>query len=128
EFWRKRAEYLEANGPQGYESFIKELETAHEQELKELDRFLEVVLQANEPSILPDGSFDELKGWANRNYLGLDGTTEPFLAPDKRAVSSDRALDILTTEVNDGQLDADLFKLFIAGKVFQRQIADDSTT
>ncbi|HEX9217904.1 MAG TPA: HD domain-containing phosphohydrolase [Gemmatimonadales bacterium] len=219
EFWRKRAEYLEANGPQGYESFIKELETAHEQELKELDRFLEVVLQANEPSILPDGSFDELKGWANRNYLGLDGTTEPFLSPDevryltirkgslddaerheieshvshtyqflqripwtrelqqipliayghhekmdgrgyprrvtgeaipiqtrmmtisdiydaltaqdrpyKRAVSSDRALDILTTEVNDGQLDADLFKLFIAGKVFQRQIADDSTT
>ena len=48
--------------------------------------------------------------------------------PYKRAVSSDRALDILTTEVNDGQLDADLFKLFIAGKVFQRQIADDSTT
>src|SRR5439155_1089476 len=44
--------------------------------------------------------------------------------PYKRAVSIDRALDILTTEVNEGQLDPDLFKLFIDGKVFQRQIED----
>src|SRR5206468_351966 len=43
----------------------------------------QVLIQANEPSILPDGSFDELKGWANRNYLGLNGTTEPFLSPDE---------------------------------------------
>ena len=42
--------------------------------------------------------------------------------PYKRAVSIDRALDILTTEVKEGQLDADLFKLFIDGKVFQRQV------
>jgi len=44
--------------------------------------------------------------------------------PYKRAVSTDRALDILTTEVKEGQLDPDLFKLFIDGKVFQRQIED----
>jgi HD-GYP domain-containing protein (c-di-GMP phosphodiesterase class II) len=213
EFWRKRTEFLEANGKTGYDDFIKELTAAHEQELKELDRFLEIVLQANEPTILPDGSFDELKAWAKRNYLGLDGVSEPFLSPDemryltirkgslddaerheieshvthtyqflqripwtrelhqipliayghhekmdgrgyprritadaipvqtrmmtisdiydaltaqdrpyKRAVSTERALDILTTEVKDGQLDADLFKLFIDGKVFERQM------
>src|SRR6266545_3116221 len=212
EFWRKRAEFLESNGKQGYESFIKELEQAHQQELQELDRFLEIVLQANEPSILPDGSFEELKAWSKRNYLAFDGATEPFLSPDemryltirkgslddaerheieshvthtfqflqripwtkelqqipliayghhekmdgrgyprritgeaiplqtrmmtisdiydaltaqdrpyKRAVSIDRALDILTIEVKEGQLDAELFKLFIDGKVFQRQ-------
>ena len=213
EFWRKRAEFLEAHGKQGYDGFIQELEAAHEQELKELDRFLEIVLNANEPSILPDGSFEELAAWSKRMYLGFDGTTEPFLSPDevryltirkgslddaerheieshvthtyqflqripwtrelqqipliayghhekmdgrgyprrvtadaipiqtrmmtisdiydaltaqdrpyKRAVSIDRALDILTTEVKEGQLDADLFKLFIDGKVFQRQV------
>ena len=212
EFWRKRAEFLESNGKQGYASFIKELEQAHQQELQELDRFLEIVLQANEPSILPDGSFEELKAWSQRNYLAFDGATEPFLSPDemryltirkgslddaerheieshvthtfqflqripwtrelqqipmiayghhekmdgrgyprritgeaiplqtrmmtisdiydaltaqdrpyKRAVSIDRALDILTIEVKEGQLDAELFKLFIDGKVFQRQ-------
>ena len=212
EFWRKRAEFLESNGKQGYASFIKKLEAAHQQELQELDRFLEIVLQANEPSILPDGSFEELKAWSQRNYLAFDGATEPFLSPDemryltirkgslddaerheieshvthtfqflqripwtrelqqipmiayghhekmdgrgyprritgeaiplqtrmmtisdiydaltaqdrpyKRAVSIDRALDILTIEVKEGQLDAELFKLFIDGKVFQRQ-------
>ena len=213
EFWRKRAEFLESHGKKDYESFIKELSEAHEQELKELDRFLEIVLQANEPTILPDGSFDELKAWAKRSYHGLDGVPEPFLSPDemryltirkgslddaerheieshvthtyqflqripwtrelqqipliayghhekmdgrgyprrvtadaipvqtrmmtisdiydaltaqdrpyKRAVSTDRALDILTDEVKDGQLDPDLFKLFIDAKVFDRQI------
>ncbi len=217
EFWRKRAEFLETHGKNGYDRFIKELEAAHEQELKELDRFLEVVLQANEPSILPDGSFDELKAWSKRNYLAFDGATEPFLSDDeiryltirkgslddaerheieshvthtfeflqripwtrelqqipliayghhekmdgrgyprritadgipiqtrmmtisdiydaltaqdrpyKRAVSIDRALDILTTEVKEGQLDADLFKLFIDGKLFQHP-AEDAT-
>ncbi|HEX9293233.1 MAG TPA: HD domain-containing phosphohydrolase [Gemmatimonadales bacterium] len=217
EFWRKRAEFLEAHGKNGYDRFIKELEAAHEQELKELDRFLEIVLQANEPSILPDGSFDDLKAWSKRSYLAFDGATEPFLSDDemryltirkgslddaerheieshvthtfeflqripwtrelqqipliayghhekmdgrgyprritadaipvqtrmmtisdiydaltaqdrpyKRAVSVDRALDILTTEVKEGQLDPDLFKLFIDGKLFQRP-AEDAT-
>jgi hypothetical protein len=211
EFWRKRAEFLETHGKKGYDGFVKQLEEAHAQELRELDRFLEMVLQANEPSILPDGSFEELQGWAKRTYLAMDGATEPFLSPDemrfltirkgslddaerheieshvshtfqflqripwtrelqqipliayghhekmdgrgyprritgeaipiqsrmmtisdiydaltaqdrpyKRAVSLDRALDILGHEVQAGQLDAALFQLFIDGKVFQR--------
>ena len=216
EFWRKRAEFLEQNGKGDYKAYIKDLETAHEQELKELDHFLEIVLQANEPSILPDGSFEELKAWSKRSYQAMDGATEPYLSPDemryltirkgslddaerheieshvthtyqflqripwtrelqqipiiayghheklvgrgyprritaeaiplqtrmmtisdiydaltaqdrpyKRAVSTDRALDILTAEVKEGQLDAELFQLFIEGKVFQRQVSKE---
>ena len=44
--------------------------------------------------------------------------------PYKRAVSRDRAIDIMTDEVQDGQLDRDLFTLFIEGKVFQRPVAE----
>ena len=219
EFWRKRAEFLEQNGTKGYQGFVQALEAAHQEELTELDRFLEIVLHANEPSILPDGSFEELKAWSKRTYLGLDGVTEPFLSADemryltirkgslddaerheieshvshtyqflqripwtrelqeipiiayghhekldgrgyprritgdaipiqtrmmtisdiydaltaqdrpyKRAVSHERALDILTTEVKEGQLDDDLFKLFIEGRVFQRQLSDDASS
>ena len=215
EFWRKRAEYLESRGKKGYEGFVKDLEGAHRQELMELDRFLEIVLQANEPSILPDGSFEELKAWSKRTYLAFDGAIEAFLSPDemryltirkgslddaerheieshvthtfqflqripwtrelqqipliayghhekldgrgyprritaegisiqtrmmtisdiydaltaqdrpyKRAVSTDRALEILSHEVQEGQLDSDLFKLFIDGKVYQRSVAE----
>jgi HD-GYP domain-containing protein (c-di-GMP phosphodiesterase class II) len=215
EFWRRRAEFLEQSGKQGYDGFVQELEGAHVQELQELDRFLDIVLKANEPSILPDGSFEELKSWSKRAYVGLDGTMEPFLSPDeiryltirkgslddaerheieshvthtyqflqripwtrelqqipliaythhekldgrgyprritgdaipiqtrmmtisdiydaltaqdrpyKRAVSNDRAIEIMSTEVKDGQLDHDLFKLFIEAKVFARPQAE----
>ena len=222
ELWRKRAEFLEQNGKNGYEEFAQALAAAHQQELQELDRFLEIVLQANEPTILPDGSFEELKAWSKRKYLGLDGEQKTFLSPDemnyltirkgsldeaerheiethvthtyeflqkipwtrelkqipdiayahhekldgrgyprrivagefwtmgdgipiqtrmmtisdiydaltaqdrpyKRAVSSDRAIDIMSNEVKDGQLDKYLFKLFIEGKVFYHQAAE----
>ncbi len=196
EFWRKRAEFLEQHGTKDYRAFVQQLEAVHQQELNELDRFLEIVLHANEPSILPDGSFEELKAWSKRSYLGLDGATEPFLSPDemryltirkgslddaerheieshvthtyqflqripwtrelqqipliayghhekldgrgyprritgeaipiqtRMIVSSDRAIDIMSNEVKDGQLDHDLFQLFIEAKVFQRPQAE----
>jgi len=214
EFWRKRAEFLESNGKKGYDAFVQELEASHRRELAELDRFLETVLQANEPSILPEGSFEELQGWAGRTYLGFDGQTESFLTPDevrylmikkgslddserleieshvthtfqflqripwtrelqqipliayghhekldgrgyprrvtgesipiqtrmmtisdiydaltaqdrpyKRAVPLERALDILTQEVKEGQLDAELYRLFVDGRVFEKAAA-----
>ena len=40
--------------------------------------------------------------------------------PYKRAVPRDRALSILTDEVNAGQLDAELFRLFVEGQVFTK--------
>jgi len=41
--------------------------------------------------------------------------------PYKPAVPADRALDILGKEVQSGQLDQELFRLFIDGKVFQQR-------
>jgi HD-GYP domain-containing protein (c-di-GMP phosphodiesterase class II) len=41
--------------------------------------------------------------------------------PYKRALPTTRALDILTEEVKAGMLDAELFRLFIEGKVFEQQ-------
>jgi HD-GYP domain-containing protein (c-di-GMP phosphodiesterase class II) len=40
--------------------------------------------------------------------------------PYKRAVPTTKALDILTQEVKAGQLDPDLYQLFVEGKVFER--------
>lgn len=39
--------------------------------------------------------------------------------PYKRALSAERALDILSMEVKSGKLDSDLFKLFLEAKVFE---------
>ena len=40
--------------------------------------------------------------------------------PYKRAISTDRALDILKMEVGDGLLDPALVETFIEAKVFER--------
>ena len=40
--------------------------------------------------------------------------------PYKRAVPLQRALDIMSSEVKDGMLDGDLFRLFVEGKVFEK--------
>lgn len=49
-------------------------------------------------------------------YDALSAADRPY----KRAVSTSRALDILDMMVRDGQLDSDLFRLFVDAKVFER--------
>ena len=83
EFWRKRAEFLERNGKADYERFRAELEERHARELAELDRFVEVVLRANEPSVLPEGSFDDLMEYARRTYQDMDGQERPYLTDNE---------------------------------------------
>src|SRR5207245_938656 len=60
EFWRKRAEFLETHGRKGYEQFLQTLQQEHAAELAELERFMATVLQANEPTVIPDTHFDRL--------------------------------------------------------------------
>jgi HD-GYP domain-containing protein (c-di-GMP phosphodiesterase class II) len=210
DFWRKRTERLEIQGREGYDEFVLTLEAAHLAEVGELDRFLALVLQANEPTVLPEGSFEEIKAIADRTYPGVNGDNLPLLSADevryltirkgslddaerheieshvthtyrflqeipwtrelqqipiiafghhekldgtgyprrisgeaipiqtrmmtisdiydaltaqdrpyKPAVARDKALDIMSHEVHGGQLDVDLFRVFVDAKVFE---------
>ena len=209
EFWRQRAEFLEAHGRSGYDDFLKRLEGELEHEVRNLERFLGAVLDANEPTVLPAGRFEELLALARCTYQDLSGESRPYLSdeemryltipkgsldeserleieshvtntyrflqqipwtrelqhvpiiayghheklngggyprrvtgdaipiqtrmmtisdiydaltaadrPYKPAVASAHALDIMAEEVRTGQLDQELFRLFVDGKVF----------
>jgi len=211
EYHRRRAEWLLANPREGYEAYLASLDEEHRRDLEDCERFLKTVLQSNEPTVLPEGSFEELQTLAQRSYTDIDGAAQPYLNDDevrfltirkgslddaerleieshvthtyrfllqipwtkelsqipliayghhekldgkgyprhtkapeipiqtrmmtisdifdaltaadrpyKRAVPLQRALDIMTDEVKGGMLDADLFRLFIEGKVFDR--------
>ena len=210
EFHRSRAEYLLKNGSGGYSEFIAGLEANHRRKTDELDQFMHLVLDSNEPTLLAEGSFDDLQKYAEQFYEDLDGREQPYLTDDevrflsirkgsldeaerleieshvthtyrfllqipwtkelqsipaiayghhekingsgyprkasgdlipiqtrmmtiadiydaltaadrpyKRAVPTDRALGILTDETGAGQLDPELFRLFVEGRVFQ---------
>jgi len=209
EFWRKRAEFLERCGREGYDDFLRGLEEEHGAELRELGRFMEAVMRANEPTVLPARRFEELSSLARRTYEDVTGKARRYLSDDemryltipkgsldeterleieshvthtyrflqqipwtrelqqipiiayghhekldgagyprhvtgeaipiqtrmmtisdiydaltaadrpyKPAVASVRALDIMAEEVKAGQLDQELFRLFVDGKVF----------
>ena len=211
DFWQKRAQFLEEHGKKGYPSFGEKLDEEQKNALAELDRFLEVVLQSNEPSLLPEQSKHDLSAFSRRMYADLSGAPQPapdpgrsaipdhsrkgsldeaerleieshvthtfnFLKeipwtrelkripdiayghhekldgrgyprkiqgeaipiqtrmmtisdifdaltaqdrPYKRAVPAERALDIMKQEVTQGQLDGELYRLFVEGKVFE---------
>ncbi len=210
DFWRQRAEFLEKAGEDGYQPFLARIEAELQRELGELDRFLEMVIQSNEPSLLPAEHAKGLTDYAQQTYLNLAGERQPLLTPDevrfltipkgsldeserleieshvthtfnflqqipwtpelaeipviafghhekldgsgypkhkqaseippqtrmmtisdiydaltaqdrpyKRAVPTPRALDIMSEEVKQGQLDKDLFKVFVEAKVYE---------
>src|SRR2546426_12839338 len=79
EFWRKRAEFLEKHGRTGYEKFLRTLEEEHGREVETLDRFLDAVLHANEPTVLPARRFEELSALARRTYEDTAGEARPPL-------------------------------------------------
>src|SRR2546422_230297 len=210
EFWRKRAEFLETHGRNDYERFLRALEEEHAREIQALEGFLEAVLSANEPTVLPGGQFEALLNLSRRSYEDPTGRPHAYLTeeemryltipkgsldeterleieshvthtyrflqqipwtrelqhipmiayghhekldgkgyprrvtgegipiqtrmmtisdiydalsaadrPYKVAVAPARALDIMADEVRAGQLDQELFRLFVDGKVFE---------
>jgi len=83
DFWQRRAEFLETHGKKGYEVRRHELDAALEGQLKDLDRFLSIVLEANEPSLLPEASRNDLEELARRTYADPDGEFQPLLSDEE---------------------------------------------
>ena len=83
DFYKQRTEHLEQYGQQGYEAFLARMAKEYEERIESLDKFLSLVLKSNEPTVLPDGSFDDLLKYADMHYEDLDGTNRPFITGDE---------------------------------------------
>ncbi len=199
---------------QGHEAFAQkapELDGELERQLRLLDDYVGVITKANEPTVLPEGSFEMLQEIARENFVALSGEQRPLLTGDevrllsirkgsldeterlqieshvvhtfnflqqvpwtreirtipeiarghheklngngypyklsaaeipvqtrimtisdifdalsasdrpyKRAVSQEKALEILGFAVNDGELDPELFRVFLEAKVYEK--------
>jgi HD-GYP domain-containing protein (c-di-GMP phosphodiesterase class II) len=81
--YRKKVDHLLANGNQNYEPTFAEIELQNSNELKGLDEFLQQILQANEPTVLPEKTSEklvEIAGWA---FQDPSGPTEPLISPEE---------------------------------------------
>ncbi len=83
DLYKQQAEYLEQHGQEGYDAFSRRTRKEHDGNMKALDRFLSLVLESNEPTVLPDGRFDELLQYADHFYRDLDDAEQPYLTGDE---------------------------------------------
>lgn len=79
DFYCQRMEYLEKKGKEGYDEFVEKLNREYDQRVKALDHFIKLVMESNEPTVLHEGSFEELLKFAEVFYNDLDGGEQPYL-------------------------------------------------
>jgi hypothetical protein len=76
-------DHLLRNGNQGYEELFQQIDGDQERELQNLDEFLQHVLQANEPTVLPEKTSEKLVQIAGWSLDGPSGPTEPLLTQEE---------------------------------------------
>jgi len=96
QYERERAQYLWEYGRTNYEEALAKLERSRGDVRDELQRYLDAIVRANEPTILPEGTFAELAEINARLYVDFDGTEKPLLGDD----------ELRYLMINRGNLDA----------------------
>jgi HD-GYP domain-containing protein (c-di-GMP phosphodiesterase class II) len=66
------------------------LDQQYQQRQEEIDQILQMILQANEPTVLEEESFRALMDLPNRVFHDIDGSPQPFLSPNEVALLSIR--------------------------------------
>ena len=83
QYERERAQYLWDYGRSNYEEALQRLERARAESRGELTRYLDAIVRANEPTILPEGTFEELSEINERLFVDFDGAEKPLLSDDE---------------------------------------------
>ncbi|HVZ78362.1 MAG TPA: HD domain-containing phosphohydrolase [Gemmatimonadaceae bacterium] len=83
QFERERANYLLEHGPAAYDQAVLQLDELRRSKRQELQRFLDAIIKANEPTILPEGSFEALQRVNERTYIDFDGVERPLLRDEE---------------------------------------------
>lgn len=88
DFERARAEILlggrdSAGADRSGTPSISDLESARRSRKEKLQQWVDLIVKSNEPTILPEGSFDALTEISNETYVDFDGSVRPLLSDDE---------------------------------------------
>jgi HD-GYP domain-containing protein (c-di-GMP phosphodiesterase class II) len=81
ESYRKKVDYLIAHGNRGYEEHFAGLDAERNRELANLDGFMQDILRANQPTVLPEKISEKLVEIAGWRFDDPAGPSEPLLTP-----------------------------------------------
>ncbi|MBA3854797.1 MAG: hypothetical protein C0503_10285, partial [Gemmatimonas sp.] len=83
EYERERAEFLAEHGQRDYAEAAARLDDFRRERRDQLVRWLDAITRANEPTILPEGTFHELEEIHRQTYVDFDGIVRPLLSDDE---------------------------------------------
>jgi HD-GYP domain-containing protein (c-di-GMP phosphodiesterase class II) len=80
---RERAEFLLEHGNDGYEQTLARIDRERRTKRERFHHFLDTVTKANEPTVLAEGSFEELSALNREMYTDFDGIQKQLLEEDE---------------------------------------------
>ena len=80
---QRRIDFVLQNGTEKYLAKRIAFDRELEENLVQLDEYFRVIVQADEPTILPEDRSRRLDEIASHQYPGLDGTVKPLLTDDE---------------------------------------------
>jgi HD-GYP domain-containing protein (c-di-GMP phosphodiesterase class II) len=80
---QSRIDYLLEKGREEYLKIQPSFDNKLTEAIKELDEYFKSILGANEPTVLPGGSFEPLSRIAQVLYKDLEGQSKPLLTADE---------------------------------------------
>lgn len=87
---REKFDYLLEKGRERFLEAQDELDSRLQDSLRELDEYLREIIEANEPTVLPEGNFSRLHHIAGVEYLDFNGPKKPLLTGDEMRLLSIR--------------------------------------
>lgn len=81
--WQEQLDYALAHGADAYRDRRPQFETDLAGKLSGLERHFDAIQRANEPNVLPDGSFERLLDIAAETFCDIDGTARALLGDEE---------------------------------------------
>jgi HD-GYP domain-containing protein (c-di-GMP phosphodiesterase class II) len=84
----RKLAYLLEKGREEFLARQEEFESEYRERLTELDDFLTLIFQCNEPTVLPEGNFQRLMELAGVHFVDWDGQTRSLITPEEATLLS----------------------------------------
>ena len=95
---RERLKYVLEKSREKYLAKLPSFDEKLNEQFKELDDYFVAVVKSNEPTVLPEGSFEQLLDIAARHYIDLTGQDRPLITDDEVRLLSIRKGSLDETE------------------------------
>lgn len=90
EVLQSRVKYLLEKGREEYLASQGQFDKGLKEDLRHLDEYLQAIIWANEPTVLPEGDFGQLLQIANVTYTDSEGRKQPLLNQEELKLLSIR--------------------------------------